>query len=138
MLVDEIAQYLHQQGLGVFAPDGIGGDIFVATLPQAPDECVMLRPTGGFAADSKLGYDDPTVQILVRGTQDPRTGGERAQAIYGALQGLHDVALPGGTWVVSCLGLQSGPVHIGSDGNGRHEYSLNFRFEIRSLSANRE
>ena len=138
MLAAAIARYLAAQGLVTFDESGLSGDTFIAVMPSAPDSCVAIFPTGGFGADGKLGYDSPTIQIRVRGTQDPRPAYQRAEAIYGALHGLHDVTLPGGPYVVGCWGIQSGPVHMGRDQNGRHEYSLNFRLEIRAVTAHRE
>lgn len=138
MLVAEIAQYLAARGLVTFDEQGADGDCFVGILPAVPDEAVALFPTGGDGADLKLAYDQPTVQVLVRGTRDPRAAADRAQAIYGALHGLHGLDLPGGTYVIGCWGIQSGTTHLGRDANGRHELSLNFRLEIRSRTTYRD
>lgn len=138
MLAGEVARYLAGRGLVSFDETAADGDCFIGVLPSAPDEVVALIPTGGLAADVKLGYDTPTLQVLVRGTSDPRPAANRAQAIYSALHGLHGVSLPGGTYVVGCWGIQSAPTHIGRDENGRHELSLNVRLEVRSRTVHRD
>lgn len=139
MILDEIAQYLHYQGIVTFDPDGVTGDCFISTLPSSPDECVAVYPSGGSQADGKLGYDTPSVQLIVRGTMDPRPALNRAQQIYDTLHGFsHGTFLQNGIWVLNCVGTQSGPAHIGRDQNGRNEYSLNFDLEIRNQSGNRE
>jgi len=133
MLIEEVARYLSQQGIGTFDPEGLGGDIFLGVLPNQPDEAIALYPTGGQGANSKLGYDLPTFQILVRGDQDIRTGYAIAQMIYNTLHGFRSKTfVPGGQWIVSCLGLQSAPVHLGPDANRRHEFSLNFIVDTRN------
>lgn len=139
MLLSEIAQFLHNQGIVTYDPEGVEGDFFISALPSSPDECVTIYPSGGSQADGKLGYDMPSVQLIVRGTMDPRPALNRAKRIYDALHGYsHAPFVSDGIWVLNCVGTQSGPVHIGRDQNGRNEYSLNFDLEIRNQSGNRE
>ena len=136
MLAAQIAQYLDAQGVGEFDADGITGNIFVETLPDTPDKCIAIYSTGGSAGNGKHPYDNLTVQIIVRGTQDPRTAQSVAQNIYDTLHTFRDAAfVTDGIWVVGCHGIQSGPTHIGQDENRRHEYSLNFK--LRTLNDNR-
>lgn len=137
MLAVAVARYLDQLGLVRFDETGVAGDCFIAVLPASPDRVVALFPAGGAAPDPALGYDTAALQIVVRGTQDPRTASERAEAIYGALHGLRSTALPGGVWVVLCRAMQSGPVWVERDANGRHVMSLNFELEVRHVTAHR-
>lgn len=138
MLLDEIAQYLHAAGIVTYDPTGINGDCFISVLPSSPDNCVAIYPTGGYQADNKLGYDFPTVQIIVRGTQDPRPAYTRAQNIYDKMQNFYGQFVDGGTPILRCYGIQSGPIHLGADAKGRHEYSLNFELEVRNKTEHRE
>jgi hypothetical protein len=46
--------------------------------------------------------------------------------VFDLLTAIDGLLLGGGTYVVGCLGGQ--PAHMGTDENGRHEYSLNFEF----------
>lgn len=138
MLVADLAQYLHNAELVTFDEAGISGDCFVYVQPSDPDECVTISTTGGGEPDSRNGYDQVNVNLIIRGTADPRPAEARAAAIYGELHGLADVTMPGGTYLVSCIAMQPGPVPIGRDENGRHEFSLNFEVEIRNLTTHRE
>lgn len=135
MLAAEIAASLAGLGLVTFDPAGATGDAFVDVLPSAPDAAVMLRVTGGAMADGKLGYDTVSLQVLVRGTTDPRTASARASAIYDALHGLHHVTLPEGTWLLNCRGFRPGS--LGRDEAGRHEYTANYTLEIRAVTSHR-
>jgi hypothetical protein len=139
VLLSEIGLYLHGLGIVTFDPNGVSGDFFISVLPSSPDSCVAVYPTGGYKPDGKLAYDFPTVQLIVRGNQDPRTAYSKAMGIYGALNGFNNGSfVPNGFWVVSCQGIQSAPTHLGQDKNFRHEYSLNFELEIRNISTHRE
>jgi hypothetical protein len=135
VLAAEIARYLSDQGIGTFNEAGPGGDIFVPLLPDTPEQAVAVRPTGGYQADGKDPYDKPTVQVYVRGTTDARTGASKAQAIYDLLHGFHAMHfVSNGIFIVNCVGIQSGPAHVGRDENGRHEFSMNFELYILNES----
>jgi len=128
-LTQQVAHYLDDNSIGVFDESGATGDIFIATMPDKPDEAIAIYPTGGYKAEgtrlSRAGL--PTVTILVRGDRDPRTAEDRAQLIYDLLEGFHaDSFVSGGYYIIDCRGIQSGPNHIGQDENLRHRYSLNF------------
>jgi minor capsid protein len=133
-LLAGLARYLTGQaaiaGLS-FDESGSTGNVSLGRTPPQPDQVVTLRVYGGEEPDGKLGYDTPTVQIRVRGDQDPRTSGDRVMAIYEALQGMSNVTLPQGPLVVSCLAIQSPFEMDGSDAQGRLEHVVNFRVEIR-------
>lgn len=110
---------------------GITGNVFMDILPEKPDTAFCVRSTGGDPADVKLGYDFPTIHIIVRATRDPRESYALALAVYDTFHGLHGAEIvAGGTYVVGCEGIQSEPVSIGPDKNGRFRYSLNFEFDI--------
>lgn len=132
MILHEMAQYLHNQSILDYDTTGITGHTFISVLPSSPDIAVALYARGGSPSDSKLGYQAPSIQIIVRGGQDPREGYLLADSIYHEVHGFRNNSfIPGGRWIVSCLGAQSGPIHLGRDTNGRHEYSLNFNLDIK-------
>lgn len=136
MLAAQLAQYLDDEGVGVFDETGATGNIFIETLPDSPDEAIGIYSTGGPTPEGRHPYDNQTLQIIVRGTQDPRTAQATAQQIYDLLHTFRDAAfVDGGVWVVGCHAMQSGPAHIGQDESRRHEYSLNIR--LRTLNENR-
>lgn len=141
MIQDEVARYLAARvpPLVDYRPDDIGGDCFIDRLPDEPHKAVMIRGTGGPQADMKFAYDNPTFQVWVRDPAGRLPAYDRARGLYNALHGLWSVELtPGGTWVVSCRGIQSEPVPMGQDANGREEFSLNFQMEVRVTSSLRE
>lgn len=130
-LAHQVAQYLDAEEIITFDPLGIAGNTFINILPDEPDDAVMVRSTGGARSAGHAHYDNPSLQIIVRGGLDPRPPELLARRIYDKLHGLrHRALVDGGWWVQKCLGVQSGPVYIGQDQNRRHEYSLNFDFTI--------
>lgn len=136
-LSDGIAQYLAARGHGTYDEAGVTGDMFIEQMPSTPDECVVLTVYGGSESDSLLGYDEPRLQVRVRGTTDPRVSRNRCQAIRGELHGLGPVVLPDGTHLILSVALQAAPEPLGADSNRRHEHVCNFRMEIRSVTAHR-
>ena len=137
-LLDGLARHLAALDLVDYRPATAGGDCFIDGLPPEPDEAVSLTTYDDSAEpDSLLGYDEPRVQVRVRGTRDPRVSRQRCAAIRAELHGLGPVTLPDGTELILSVGLQNGPASIGTDENGRHEHVCNFRTEIRAISTHR-
>lgn len=139
-LTEQIATLLSNLGLGSYTPAGTTGDIYLTQAADTPDNAIAVARYGGIESDSLLGYDQPTVQIRVRGDNiDPSVSEQRAQAIYDALHGMSTRYLvPGGTYLVLCIGTSGGPIYIGTDLKNRFEWSTNFRMEIRNASAQRQ
>lgn len=138
-----LCRYMHAQQLVIYDEVGQSGNCWLARLLDNPSEAVMVKPTGGNPTQygASLGYDEPTVQLLVRGTRDPRTGAALAQSLYDHMVSLHAVTLdPNGEAVrlIDCQSLQSAPAHIGTDETGRHMYSLNLALHVRNKTPNRE
>lgn len=116
--------------------------IFVGHMPAEPDTAVMILASGGPPTAGRYGYDEPAVQLLVRGPRyDRRPAKALADSLYGALQNLHQVVLDDGgadeAHVVRCLAQQSHPVDLGRDENERHELSINFVLRVRALTTHR-
>lgn len=138
-LIEQVAALLAQRGLGVYAPDDTTGTIFLAALPEQPAQAIAVAQYGGPESDAKLGYDQPSIQIRVRGLDTDATDANRtAQRVYDTLHGLSSITLPGGIWLANCIGTQGGPVYIGRDLSARHEYTVNFRMEVRNTAGVRE
>lgn len=137
-LLDGIARHLAERGLVTYDPTGTAGNCFIETMPSTPDEAVALTIyDGGGEPDSLLGYDEPRMQVRVRGTRDPRVSRARCHAIRSELHGLGPVVLPGGTELILSVCLQPAPASLGVDANQRHEHVANFRMEIRAVTAHR-
>lgn len=126
LVIEQIAHYLHAEALGTFDPDGTGGNIFIETMPDTPDEAIGLYSTGGLAPDIATSVARPGAQIIVRGSRDPRLAAAKALAIQGALHGMHSTEFVSDeTRIMLCAARQSEPIALGPDENGRHEYSIN-------------
>lgn len=137
-LLDGIARYLAERGHGTYGPDVVGATICLEQMPSTPDELISLTIYDGGATepDSLLGYDEPRMQVRVRGTTDPRVSRARALAVYSELHGLGQITLPDGTYLILAVALQ--PVFsLGTDENRRHEHAFNLRAEHRSVTAHR-
>ncbi len=130
------ALYLASESLVSYSETVPGGNCFLGSMPDQPDIAVMLHPTGGFTSSTKAGYDERTIQVMVRGTRNPVVGNDLAEAIYDALHGLRGMTLPDGTYLVRCEGIQTGPISLGEDAKGRHEYTLNFLAQVRNPRTN--
>ncbi|GAB3437487.1 minor capsid protein [Actinophytocola sediminis] len=137
-VTEEFARLLAELGLGTYDDAGTTGDIFLKRLPPEPAAALAVSRYGAGESDAGLPYDTVNVQVRIRGTNtDARDAESRAQAVYDALHGLGSRDLPGGTWLVLCVGLQGGPIDMGADELGHGEYSVNVRAELERVTANR-
>src|SRR5690606_31866310 len=106
-------------------------------MPTSPDICMAIYNSSSEPPNPKLGYDKLKFQILVRGTKNPATAELLATNVYNEIHAMSGVKL-GDYYVVDCLSLQSGPAWIGKDESQRHEFSLNFIFDVVNKSNGRE
>ncbi|GCD94075.1 minor capsid protein [Embleya hyalina] len=135
-LIDGLARLLAARGLVTYDPTGASGDVFAEHMPAGPDSVVVLALYGGPEPDSRIPVDEPSLQVRVRGTADPRTSRRRSYAIYSALHGLTRTALPDGTWLVLCVA-QAPPASMGVDANGQHEHTTNYRLTVGAPTTHR-
>ncbi|NUK07463.1 hypothetical protein HRW18_05425 [Streptomyces lunaelactis] len=137
-LLDGIALYLAERGIVTYDPDGVEGDCFIESMPPRPGIAVVLTVyDDGREPDSLLAYDEPRMQVRVRGDADPRTSRRLCKRIRSALHGLGPVTLPNGIELILSVCLQGAPASLGVDTNGRHEHVANHRMEHRSITAHR-
>lgn len=135
-LLTGIAQYLEDQGVGVYKPGEAYASsdiaIVIGTVPPSPDRCIVLTdydPDGG----NSSGDVTPRVQVRCRGLRnDPLSAIDIASSVRDALDGLASVTF--GQVVVSQINHSSG-VPLGIDGNQRHERSDNYDIQARRTSA---
>ncbi|MEV7011544.1 minor capsid protein [Streptosporangium sp. NPDC051022] len=126
-LSEEFAQLLAELGLGTYP-----GSIFLTRMPTGPDRCLVVARYGGPESSLADDYDEPSIQIRARGpAADARVAEEDAQDVYDALNGLDRRYLAGGTWLQLMVATQGGPIFIGQDQNGRVEFTVNLRAEVR-------
>jgi hypothetical protein len=137
-LIDGVAQYLNGLGLVTYDPTGVTGDCFAESMPPTPDTAVVLTLyDDSTEPDSKLPYDEPRMQVKVRGGPDPRTSRTLCKQIRDVLHGLGPVTLPDGTELILSVCLQSAPASLGVDDNRRHAHVCNFRLEIVNRTTHR-
>lgn len=141
-LLDGLARWLAAHGHGTYSPTGVqtaDWSIFIEAQPIAPGKAITLYQYGGGESHGRQPWDEPTVQVRVRGTEDSTVSRAKAQAIYDALHGLSYVELSDvdATWVTDCVATNGGPVPVGPDGNARHVHTVNFRLSIDQPSLNR-
>ncbi|MFC8432257.1 minor capsid protein [Streptomyces sp. NPDC057253] len=137
-LLDGLARHLQAKSLVSYKPTSADGDCFLENMPPSPDVAIVLTIyDDGRESDSLLGYDEPRVQVRVRGTQDPRVSRQMCQAIRSELHGLGPVTLPDGTELILSVALQNAAASLGADELGRHEHVANFRMEHRAVTEHR-
>jgi len=125
LLVD-IGTYLAAQGVGTQ-----GTDLFRGSLPDAPDLCMAVVPTGGLgsimtmtATLAGLAPERPRVQILTRSpVQDQPAGLARAELAYGKLHNARFTGVSGIRYLL--LEALQKPHVVGRDENNRHLFSFN-------------
>ena len=137
MITTEIMQYLDANVNDItYDSTGAKGNIFDNVLPQSPDTAVMVENTGGFPRDMRnTEYTEPSIRILVRGTQDPRVAKGLAadiMEVMGTFGG--DEFVANGYQIIKCQAVQGYPINIGRDDNNRHRFSLNFDLEILEVN----
>lgn len=134
-MLGELMQYLANNINDITYDDtGVSGNIFQDVLPTSPDIAVMVQGTGGFPKDMFLvDYSEPTVQVIVRGTRDPRVARGLINEIVdtigtlGATKFVND----GDWYVIKCHAIQPQGIYIGPDDNNRHRFSINFELDIK-------
>lgn len=131
-----IAEHLAAEGLGSWNPAGVytSGQvgIFIATMPEAPDRCIVLTdydPSGG----NNSGDVTPRTQVRCRGNPyEPLSAIDLASDIRDAIDGLAHVTF-GGVEVTQINHSSGTP--MGIDKNGRHERSDNYDIQARRVTA---
>ena len=136
MIQTTVATLLHQLGLGVYQPDGAGGDLFIDLLPDQPDGAVQIRALGGPQSSAVHPYTTVRVQLLVRGGRDPRDAQDRAHALDAAMHGRRNETLPDGTYLVGCHAVGP-PSFVDVDDSLRVTYSLHLMCETQDPTDNR-
>jgi hypothetical protein len=136
-LLDGIARHLEARGLLSYDETGTTGDTFIETMPSRPDAAVALTLYGGPESDSKLGWDEVSLQVRTRGGTDPRPSRQKCTAIRDELHGLGPITLPDGTHLQLAVAIQAAPAYMGQDDSGRHEHVCNFRLAVRNVTTHR-
>jgi hypothetical protein len=136
-MLDEVMQRLANNITDItYDETGINGNIFQDNMPAEPDIAIMVQGTGGFPRDMWLtDYFEPTMQIIVRGTRDPRVARSLVDEIIAEIGVLGEEKwITSGNWyVIKCQAIQPQGIYIGPDDNNRHRFSVNFEMEVKKL-----
>ncbi len=120
---NDIATYLQTGGFGT-----VGNSIFLNTMPPTPDNCIAVSIYAGGAAIDRThdtsGNDSPSIQIRVRNTS-AGTARTKVEQIYNYIDGVTNTTI-GSTFFLGISAINSGPVPMGKDENGRTEFAWNF------------
>lgn len=128
MLTNEIAQFLHDNGFGVFDSVGVNGTIFIEYSPESPDDCITIYKNSGQSPTPNNVFKTPAIQLIVRGVNVTETE-MLAEKITDSLNGYNSKPLiPGGKRIYNVQALQS-PYNLGKDKNNRYEFTVNFLIE---------
>ena len=128
-LLEEFALFLHNEGIGVYHPETIGGNIFLETLPANPDECIGIYTRGGLDGDVFLETTTSNIQFIIRG-RNKLEALDRGYRICKKLCGFNTKSLiDGGYQILDIHAPQGVPIYLDVDKAGRHEYSINFEVE---------
>ena len=125
-----------------FTETAIGGNVFIGSMPSAPDVAVAILPQPGGPQLTSAPTDLPAFQILVRGAVDDFLGPETMAAeIVADLTCLDGVWLDQDgddeVWLIGMTAAQSTAAHTGLDPNRRHEFYANFTARIHSPTTHR-
>lgn len=131
IMVESLAQLLHDNNLGEYPPDdglftGIAPAIMLKKMPQSPDEVISLNPYGNDDSPNRP-MGTVSVQIRARGTTDPMSCDDILDPIFDLLHGARYLVLVPGQPGFSLVSRKSS-VSMGMDANGRWERADNYAF----------
>jgi Bacteriophage minor capsid protein len=138
-LPEAMATFLQERGFGSYRNSGApysNNEVAIAleAMPAEPPRAICITQYAGVEADSKLPWDEPRLQIRVRGDFDPMTSRDTAQEIYDLLHGLGPQTLST-VRLQLVIGIGSGPELLRLDENRRFEHVVNF--EVTMYNPNR-
>ena len=131
-MLKEITQFIENKTTSFT----IGTNLFAGFRPDSPDRCVGILEMGGSAVYFDLpDRSDKMIQALSRAADywDSRAD---SFEIYDILHGSTGWTLPVvGTdeYYAMVIEAVSDPQYLGTDQNGRHQFSTNYIFKIRDV-----
>ncbi len=129
MIADEVAQFIAGSGAGTF-----GNDIFVAFMPESPDECIACYDVNTFANmnSSALSDDNLGVEIDLR-SNDYLSIKAKQKLIHSKLMGFNGQLMTGGQHVTA-VDVEINPKFIGSDEKNRYLFIVTYRLWVESFN----
>lgn len=121
MMLDDIATYLEAHGFGT-----VGVNLFKGSMPPASDDCIAVYEYAGSPPD--LAHDgaeieQPGLQIRVRNKKFS-DGSSLVESIKNILHPTSNKTI-GKSFYLSIMANHY-PIHLGTDQNNRHEWTVNF------------
>jgi len=107
--------------------------------PAAPDRAVLIAfNAGGRVYFSLTDRNDQQVQVLCRAPREYYLQAyDDAMTAYNALHGQAGWTLPvtvsGVGWIAQTIEAVAPPQYIGTDSQGRHQWSVNFTFRMKKV-----
>lgn len=120
MLLDDIALYLQQKGIGT-----IGTDIFKGQLPATPDNAIALFEYAGEPQDlTDANLEYPGLQVLVR-NKSYASGRQKIEQLKNDLHGITETTINNVRYLL--IQAKQSPFFLERDENGRAIFVVNFR-----------
>lgn len=129
-ILEAIGDYLASNGYGTQ-----GTDLFLAVMPESPDECIAVYENVGNTPSFTMGSDPwaidrPVIQVICRaGRGDYPTARNNAQAIRELLGAVVDTTIS--TIPIMRIQSQGSIIPMGEDENQRPMVSANFECMVR-------
>jgi len=120
MILDDLASYLNQQGIGT-----VGQNIFKGILPEEPDTIIALYESGeGAESHLESNVDKQGITAIVRGS-DYSVARVKADEVYKTLHGLSNVVLGSTRYLLIKAG--GPPKLLAYDLNKRAQFLITFQ-----------
>ncbi|TCS80377.1 minor capsid protein [Tepidibacillus fermentans] len=120
MLLDDIALYLQQKGIGT-----IGTDIFKGQLPATPDNAIALFEYAGEPQDlTDANLEYPGLQVLVR-NKSYSAGRQKIEQVRNTLHGLTETVINNVRYLL--IQAKQSPEALPRDESDRAIFVVNFR-----------
>ena len=124
--LDDVVNYIQDAEIATF-----GTDMFAGSYPStAPDQCILVKASGGWAPNLYVPIRHPTIQVLSRSLYSAEAEAKlrEVHALFHGETAKHNYEI-GGFYVLVSQAMQE-PGDIGPDAQGRSEWSVNFLFKI--------
>ncbi len=130
--LDDVISYIQAQGVATF-----GKDMFAGNYPStAPDDCILVKATGGLPPSKEVPIRQPTIQVLSRAPYSPEAEAKLRQVyalFHGEDNAKHNYVI--GSYYVYVSSAIQEPGDISPDAKSRAEWSCNFHFKITPAPA---
>lgn len=127
--LDDVINYIQAAEVATF-----GTDMFAGSYPStAPDQCILVKASGGWAPNLYVPIRHPTIQVLSRSLYSPEAEA-KLREVYALFHGetaKHNYTI-GDYYVLVSQAMQE-PGDISPDAQGHSEWSINFMFKIKPV-----